>query len=176
MPGESSLYRKIQVVLEVAKSVRVETAAELRDEVGGVKPDNFLTRQYDHNKDAFVAKISETSIRRAVDFCQRLGLIEETGELTDAGRQALRKTQFDRVIASQARDYLHHAGISLAKINRTISSNLRSDPPVLSTSRELWLASGSKVNYSIFSRMLTLLSECGGAHSSQKKIYLHVEE
>jgi hypothetical protein len=174
MPSESSLYRKIQVVLEVAKSVKVNTVAELRDEVEGISPDNFLTRQYDHDKDAFIAKISEKSIRRTVDFCHRLDLIKDTGELTEAGRQALRKTQFDRVIATQARAYLKRAGISLDKINKTIVSNLRADPPVLSTCRELWLASDSEVNFSVFSRMLTLLAECGGADSSQKKIYLHV--
>lgn len=176
MPSEFSVYRKIQLVLDVANSVEVDTIAELRDEIEGLKPDNFLTRHYDPDRDKFVAGISERSIRHTVDFCQRLHLIDESGGLTKAGRQALNKTQFEKVVATQIRAFLKREGFSFDAFNKIITKNLRRDPPILTTCKELWEEIGDDTSYSVFSRMLSLLAQCGGAQSSQKKIYLHIGE
>jgi hypothetical protein len=176
MPSESSVYRKIQVVLDIAKSVKVKTTGDLRNEVEGLKPSNFLTRQFDKNRDSFVTDVSDQSVRRIVSFCHLLHLIRDDGSLTEEGRQALRKTQFDKVVAVQVRTFLQREGISLSKINEMISKDLHSNPPVLPTCKELWVTIGNNTKYSVFSRMLTLLAQCGGAKSSQKKIYLHVNQ
>lgn len=176
MANESSLYRKIQVVLEASKSQKVDSLDELRREIGGLKPDNFLTRSYNEDTDSFIIGISEKSIRKTVNLCHRLSLLDEAGKRTDEGVEASRRTQFDRVVAQQIRLFLKGAGISLRELNRTIARSLRSDPPVLATSRTLWEATEGNVPYSTFSRMLTLLTQCGGAKSSQRKVYLHIED
>lgn len=175
MANESSLYRKIQVVLDTAKSHRVETIDELRREIGGLKPDNFLARSYDEDTDTFITRISAKSIRRTVGLCYRLSLIDADGQRTDEGRQASRKTQFDRVVAQQIRSFFAQEGISLDDLNGVIAKGLRSDPPVLATSKTLWEATDGRIPYSTFVRMLTLLTQCGGAHGSQKKIYLQID-
>lgn len=176
MPSERSVYSKIQVVLDVAKSVKLETMTQLIEAVRGLKADNFLTRHYDTDEDSYVIGISERSIQRTIDLCRKLTLIGDDGRLTEAGRQASRKTQFDNAVASQIRAYFDREHISLSDVNRFIMKNLHANPPVLSTTREIWNEKGKDTHYSTFARMLSLLAQCGGANTSQKKIYLHIDE
>lgn len=175
MPSEKSVYRKIQVVLNTAKSVKVNTLEGLHAEIRARKQPNFLTRQYDREQDTVVDDISDRAIRRTLSVCLLLELIGPDGRLTKEGRQALRSVRFDNVIASQIRLFLRREGIIFSDLNKVILEDLHSNPPVLPTSRELWEAVDSDISISNFSRMLTLLSLCGGAQSSQKKIYLHIE-
>jgi hypothetical protein len=175
MATESSLYRKIQVVLDAAKSQKVHSIDELSREIGGLKPDNFLARFYDEDTDTFITGISEESIRRTVNLCHRLSLLRVDGTRTAEGVEASRKTQFDKVMAQQVRLFLKEAGVSLRDLNKVIAKSLRSDPLILTTCRTLWESTDGKVPYSTFSRMMTLLTQCGGAESSQKKVYLHID-
>ena len=176
MPSQSSIYRKIQVVLDLAKSVKVHTLAELQAEVKGQRPPNFLSRRYDDSKDAFVLDVSDKSIRRTVAFCQLLGLLNQQGSLTKEGRQALRPSEFDTVIAVQIRSYLRREDVDLSSLNSIILEGLQNDTPVIPTCRYLWENSGQRMNYGVFSRILTLLAQCGGAQSSQKRMYLRFNE
>lgn len=174
MPSELSLYRKIQIVLDVAKSIKSSSLDELRDEIKAQGPTNFLARKYDREKDDFIQLISERSIRRTVTFCLTLGLIEDDGSLSQQGRQAVNKTRFDKIVADQIRALLQRNKIDLGEINRIILDKLQSNPPVLPTCKELWSRIESEMSYSLFSRLMTMLVHCGGAHSSQSKIYLHI--
>jgi len=175
MPSENSVYRKMQVVLEVTKSVRVNTLKELCMEIRGRKYPNFETLQYDQAQDETVRRQSDRVIRRTVGLCYTLDIIGDDGRLTKEGRQALMKARFDSIISSQIRSFLKREGVRLSNLNSIILEGLQSSPPILPTSRELWTASGSEISRSVFSRMLTLLAQCGGAQSSQKKIYLHIK-
>jgi hypothetical protein len=98
------------------------------------------------------------------------------GGLTEIGRKALHKKQFDGLVAGQIRSFLKKAGVNLMELNQIIQNHLKADPPVLPTCKEIWVATANQVSYPTFSRMLTLLAQCGGAHSSQKKIYLNIME
>ncbi len=175
MPSEYSLYRKIQVVLDVAKSVKVDSIDQLGAEIKGRRLPNFLSRRYDREKDVFVTDISDKSIRRAVTLCAVLGLVGHDGTLLAKGRQALQRIRYDRVVAGQVRAFLKGKGVNIHELNRVILESLQSSPPVLPTSKELWTITGSPMSRGMFSKMLTLLAHCGGAKSSQKKIYLHVD-
>jgi len=175
MPSENSVYRKIQVIIDVAKSVRVNTLKELHMEIKGRKYSNFETWQYDQATDDRVRRQSDRVIRRTMDLCYTLDIIGDDGRLTKEGRQALTKARFDNTIASQIRSFLKREGIRLSNLNSIILEGLQSSPPILPTSRELWTASSSEISCSVFSRMLTLLAQCGGAESSQRKIYLHIK-
>jgi len=172
MPSENSVYRKMQVVLDIAKSVTVNTLEELRREIKGRKRPNFETDQYDQAQDKFVPRQSDRVIRRTVGLCHVLNLIGSDGHLTKEGRQSL--IRFDNVVANQIRSFLHREGIIFSDLNKVILEDLHSNPPVLPTSRELWETVDADISYSNFSRMLTLLVQCGGAKSSQRKIYLHI--
>lgn len=175
MPSENSVYRKIQVVLDVAKSVNVTTIEELRNQIKSLKYPNFETPQFDQERDTFVRRQSDRVIRRIVAFCHIIGLIGSDGRLTKEGREALQRARFDDVVAAQIRSFLSREAVNLGDLNRSILENLQSSPPVLPTCNEIWTATGTEISYSIFSRMLTLLAQSGGAQSSQKKIYLHID-
>ena len=175
MASDRSLYRKIEVVLDLAKSVSVASVHELRSEILGRKPSLFFSRQYNSATDRFDEDISERVIRKTLSVCRLLGLLDDDGSLTAAGREALRKTRFDAVVAGAVRRFLREREIHLAKLNELIRKRLQTNPPVLPTSVELWQATGMTMARGTFARMLTLLAHCGAADSTQKRIYLRFE-
>jgi hypothetical protein len=175
MPSELSLYRKIQVVLDVAKSIEPNSIDELREEIKSQGYTNFLARKYDSEKDDFIQFISVRSIRRTMAFCLTLGLLETDGSLSKQGRKAIDRTKYDKTVAGQIRPLLEGSDIHLPEFNKIILKKLRSSPPVLPTCKELWAEVETKMSYSQFSRLMTMLVHCGGACSSQAKIYLHIE-
>ncbi len=174
MASENSIYRKIQIVLDIAVSAKVASIGDLQAEIRDRRPPNFITKKYDSQRDIPVTDVSDRSIRRTVGFCYLLGLLSSDGSLTEAGRQAVRRTLFNGIVAGQVRSYLIKGGINLFELNKIILNNLQCNPPVLPTCRELWGATTSQIHYPVFLRMMTLLAQCGAAHSSQKKIYLHI--
>ena len=174
MPSETSVYKKIYIVLSTAQSVPVSSIGDLREKIDARKSPTFETRQYDPRRDTFVRKQSERSIRKTVHLCRDLGLLEEDGHLSRAGRHALEAGRFDRVIVRQVRVFCEARGVRLEELNDLIKESLHADPPVLPTSRELCNATGTKIRQAAFSRMLTLLAQCGGAESSQRKVYLRI--
>jgi hypothetical protein len=169
MPSEKSLYSKIQLTLETARAVKIETTADL---IGNLlsRP-AFHTLQYDGKKDRFFLRPSENTGRRVVRMCQLLELISAEGRLTPAGRDATRKTHFDRVISRQVRLALSRGGVDLDRLNATILKALRTDPPLLPTGRHLWNESRSELRLGLFSTLITLLAFCGGATYSQRKVF-----
>jgi hypothetical protein len=175
MASDRSLYRKIEVVLDIAKSVSVASLAELRLEILGRKPSLFFSRQYDQDTDRFNEDISERITRKTLNICRVLGLLADDGSLTSAGREALRKTRFDAVIANSVRKYLRERDVNLGSLNEIIRKQFQASPPVLPTSEALWQATGTAMSKGTFGRMLTLLAHCGAARSAQRRIYLRFE-
>jgi len=173
MPGERSLYRKIQVVLEIAKSAQVKTVEELRALIRLRRPSIFYSRRYDQAKDTFVDDISDRVIARAVSVGETLGLLSEHGSLTSDGRDALRKTQYEKVISRLVRAFLARSGVDLRQLNSVVRQSLRADPPILPTGEELWTRSGTELSYSKFSMLLLLLVHSNEASCSQRKVFLH---
>lgn len=175
MASEKSLYRKIQLVLEVAQSMRTSTLSELYEGIEAGELPNFLTYQYDEDTDDFSWRQSAKVIRRTVRLCCRLELLRADGRLTPVGRQALRKTRYDKILGQQARMVLERGEVVLSDLNGIILDSLQSDPPVMPTATRLWEVIEPDIGKADFSRLLTLLSNCGSAKSSQKKIYLHID-
>ena len=173
MASEYSLYRKIQVTLEIAKSVQIGSWSELRAEILSNRPPNFLTKRYDAEHDTVVQDISERSVKKTVAICRALQLVDETGALTSPGRQSLRKAAFDRVIAEQIHVLLEAKGVRVSLLNEIVARSLQSTPVTMPTALELWQQSAGEMSLMLFSQMLTLLAQAGGAESSQRKVYLH---
>jgi len=176
MPSEYSLYRKIQVALEITKALRVESWVDIKERILSQAPPNFVTKQYDIKHDVRVEQVSERSIRRTVSICRALQLIDDSGDLTPAGRQALRQSTFDRILAEQVNSFLREKGVQVSTLNKLINKSLRSTPVIMPTAMELWEHGGRDIPLLLFSQMLTLLSQCGGAESSQRKVYLEFRE
>lgn len=172
MPSERSLFRKVQTVVEVARTVKVSDLEELCREIKGLGPTMFNTSRYVAERDAFVTDISMEAIKRAVTFCRFLDLLSEEGTLTVRGRDAARKSRFSAVLGEQARLKLSAAGVKPGAVNSVIRSKLHGDPPVLPTSDVLWEELQPTMSRETFSKMLTLLIHCECGQSSQKKVYL----
>lgn len=175
MPGEKSLHRKIQLVLDQANSSEATSLGDLADRILNRQIPNFQTFQYDSEKDAFSWRPSIRVIKRAIILCHQLGLLDEKGRLTTYGKQAARKAQFDLVLSDRVRRVLVHDGVAIGKLNEAIEASLRSDPPILPTAKSLWAILQPNLNAADFSRFLTLLSHCGAAQSSQAKVYLRLD-
>jgi hypothetical protein len=174
MASEKSLHRKIQLVLEQAGSSGPSNLKDLIKTIEGKQLPSFNTLQYDNKTDEFHWRVSVKVIDRAVRLCAWLGLIGEDGHLTEDGRLALRKTQFNAVLAEKIRGALDHKGVPMAKLNDAIKQGFKSDPPVLPTAKALWAALSPEIRAADFSQFLTLLSYCGAAECSQAKVYLRI--
>lgn len=175
MPSERSLYRKIQVVLDIVKAWDVSDVDDLTDEISARRLPVFFSRTYNQETDTFVQDVSRKVIIRTIGLCQLLELISERGGLTRLGREALRSTRFDAIIAGQARKVLRGGGVDFVRMNLAIRRRLQGDPPTLPTCATLWDDLKPEIRYVIFSRMMSLLVQAGGAWSSQRKIFLRVE-
>lgn len=174
MPAEKSLYRKLQETLETSKTVDVSSLQELRQAIEKREHHVFQTTQYDADRDAMTTRVSARVIRQTVGVCLTLGLIDADGALTDSGREALRKNKFDDVVAGRVTLYLRQAGVKVGTLNQVIARCLDARPPVLPTTGELWKAAANEIPRGRFAKLLTLLSHCGHARYSQKRLYLHV--
>jgi hypothetical protein len=175
MASERSLYRKIQIVLDVTKSLSASNLEELRNKISSQELPAFVSEQYDEEEDRFVPRVSARIIRKTLGACRLLGLIGEDGKLTPLGREASRRSRFDPVISQQIRAFLNGRNVSFKALNDLIRKHLQANPPLLPTSDELWAAINTEVPRGTFTRMLTLLAHCGGAESAQRRIYLHFE-
>jgi len=176
MPSDRSLYRKVQEVLEIARSVEVSSLPELRQAIKAKRSHVFNTSQYDADRDAITSRVSLRVIHESVRMCHFLQLIGEDGTLSDAGRDALRKGRFESVVAQSTLEILKRSGVRVASLNQSIVTSLQSKPPVLPTASHLWKSSadGVTIRYGTFAKLLTLLSHCGAAEVSQKKVYLRI--
>ncbi len=174
MPSERSLYRKIQEVLETSKAVHVESIEDLRDKLLKRRDKMFKTLQYNPEKDLMSLLPSSRVIKSTVRMCYLLGLISQTGELTEVGRQALQRKRYDKIIENQARKFLIEQNMDLDQMNQVITESLQAKPVVLPTSTVLWQATGGKISKGLFTKLLTLMCHVGGADSSQRKIFLHI--
>ena len=172
MPSERSLFRKIQTVVDIAKSVRVRDIAELCEEVEQRAPSVFNTSRYDASQDKFVASISPESIKRTVVFCRTLELITDDGVLSQEGREASRKSRFNETIGERVRIVLSTNGVRLSAMNSVIRDKLHANPPILPTAEVLWTELQPSMSRGMFSKLLTLLVYCDGGQSSQRKVYL----
>jgi len=175
MASEKSLFRKIYIVLSVAKSVKSLTLKDLFEAVYHIQMPPFLTKRYNVETDSMEEAISEKSIWRVLKLSIILGLITEDGRLTDPGRQSLQRNQFESVTAKRIHRIFRSFGISVSRINSVIRDDFQCEPPILPTCRTIWTQIDTEIPYEMFSKLLILLGHCGDADVNQTKIYLKVK-
>ena len=176
--SERSLYRKIQEILSVARSVKPSSLAELVERTVESPHDMFKTMQYDAGEDEMSLQVSLRVIRSTIKICVYLDLIEahpdRSGQLTSFGREAARRTRFDSVVSERIRLRMTEGGVRLDKMNQLIAKGLKATPVVLPTAGCLWEGGGAEMSKGRFNTLLTLLTYCGDTESSQSKIYLRI--
>jgi hypothetical protein len=166
----------MQAVLDVAQRETAKDLGELFDKVLSSNLINFLYRRTNKITEEVIAEQSQPSIRKAMRFCIRLGLIDTAGKITQKGVKALSSTRFDSIVASQIVEFLSKEGLTIQKIDQHILNMFQRSPVVLPTAKSIWEACACSFSPDLFSQLLTLLSHCDRIYASRRKIYLRVQK
>ncbi len=176
MPGERTLYRKVQVVLDYAKEDKHIDSETLSDYIINKQPTNFLYYWRNKETDIIEQRYSQNSIKRVINICVELKLLkEEKMNLTTRGKSAIDPRRFPTIIGNSAKEFLETAGISIESILNAITSILRLNKPQPPTSLEIWnylKKNDVMITREEFRRLLTLLGQCKILAMSQRRIFL----
>lgn len=178
MPGERTLYRKIQIILDYAKDRRHKDKRTLIDYIVGRKPTNFIYYYRDRTTDEIIYGYSEKSIERTMEICRDLKLLSGEGLfLTKTGVTASDPRRFMTIIGRKTSELLESKGISLNSILRAIRRIIRSSNPEPPTVRTIWHELNEpeeSIDFLTFAQLLNLLGQSGYLVMSQKRIYFPV--
>jgi len=176
MPGERTLYRKIQVVLDYTKDGRHNDKDTLMKYIIGRQPTNFIYYYRDKTTKDIVHDYSERSIEHTIEICRELKLISgDELVLTRVGVSASDPSRFSAIIGKRASELLESKGIPVSTISRAIKSILLSNSPAPPTAEAIWnqLDRPEKVTtFQTFAQLLNLLGESRHLLMTQKRIYL----
>jgi hypothetical protein len=173
MPGERTLYRKMQVALEVCASARCTSVEAVIAEIMRKDPINFRYSKLRADGSRGL-DCSEVSVTRAVNLCVMLGLIAHSGRLTRDGVSATDHSRFGRIVGSRVTAFLEGQGMGTVALHSAIRRLLARSDPVLPTADSLWLALGQPegVPADLLRSLLYLLGIAGLLVASQRRIYL----
>lgn len=172
-----SMYRKIQIVLAEARRDQCHSFEDLVEQIDRRGHLDFSRYQIGQDHSVDLVPCSKESIRRIVDLCDTLGLIDKTiGKLTQSGMRAADSRHFDETMRKSLVDTLERFGTSLQEVKKVISDLLTScNAKVLPTWDVIYDRIGSpggKGGKDKFRTYLSLLSACKGITYSRRKIYL----
>lgn len=176
MPGERTLYRKIQVVLNYAKEGKHTDKTTLIDYIIGRKPTNFIYYYRDKSTDEIIYGYSEKSLERTIQICHDLKLLSgEALALTRTGVSASDPRRFMTIIGRRTSEFLESKGISLNSIGRAIKKILQASNPQPPTAEAIWKQLEEEqeiLEFSTFARFLNLLGQSQRLLMTQRRIYL----
>ena len=176
MPGERTLYRKIQVVLDYAKEGKHHNEDSLLDYIQSQHPTNFIYYWRDRKTDETVHGYSVKSIAHVIRLCVELKLLSrEELLLTETGVSAADPRRFPNILGEKVKELFEEKGISLASIHAAIARILQAESPTPPTAEKIWeYARTSNVNIDLttFNQMIALLGQCKILLMTQRRIYL----
>ncbi|HST52242.1 MAG TPA: hypothetical protein VLJ61_09565 [Pyrinomonadaceae bacterium] len=173
MPGERTLYRKIQVTLEYANEGKHTSVEALEEYMYQRSPTNFVYYWRDE-KDKVRQDYSRNSIRDTVQLCVELGLVND-GELTQLGLNAVDPRRFPIIVGKQVTKFLTRKDMGIDSVQEAIGKIIKLSTPKPPTADEIWShlkRNGSEIDLQTFKRLINLLGECKVLWMSQKRIYL----
>lgn len=178
MPGEHTLYRKIQVVLGYAKDGKHSDTDTLVDYVANRKPTNFIYYYRDRTTDKIQHGYSEKSIKRAIMMCCDLKFLRGPSlELTGVGVRASDPRRFRTIVAKKAIELLAGKGVALNMLEDSIRGILHGETPEPPTARAIWHhleLPRENIDFVTFGQLLNLLGQSQQLSMSQRRIYLPV--
>jgi hypothetical protein len=176
MPGESTYYKRIQVVLGLAGARKPVSIERFTDDIQNDSPPNFRYRRWNPKKNDYDSRCSPNAVKRTVWLACELKLIDsKTGALTSPGKEAGDEARYDRVLSRQIKTYLNENGCPLDRVEGTSQEFLRHTPPKLPTAVNLYVELIAKrklpMHDNTFHTMLRLLANSGGLGSSRSQIF-----
>lgn len=177
MPGETTYYRRLQVLLELSASIKPKVAEILLDKIKKKSPPNFVYHRWDPDNEEMVSRFSEPAIEKTLNLAVELGLLNpKIASLTKTGEEAADPSRFDRVLRRQLRSCFERLGCSVAVLEETCRKFLHRRNITLPTTnqlyQELFLAKGLDTPAYKFRRLIRLLAHCGGIRNSRRQIFL----
>jgi len=175
--GDTTYYRRIQVLLELSGARSPRSAEDFIQGIVRRSPPNFVFHRWDADKEEVTPQCSESAIRKAFDMAVQLGLLDRgSAALTTQGAEAADPGQFDSVLRRRIRSHLQQAGCAIESVEDAARRMLQSRKIQLPTADELYVAvcSPNAVNLSQseFCTLVRLLAACGGIRICRRHLYL----
>lgn len=176
MPGERTLYRKIQVILDYVKEGKHEDQEALLEYIYSRSPTNFIYYWRDKTTDRVEHDYSKRSITSVIQLCGDLQLISKKDlSLTKTGIAASDPRRFPTIIGRQTTHLLEKKNIPLISIRQAINETLGGGDPKPPTAVEIWArldGAADNVDFQQFRQLINLLGQSNVLLMSQKRIYL----
>lgn len=177
MPGKTTYYSRIHVLLARAGSRGWRNSGDLIQSVVEKSPENFVYHRWSEEEGEITAHCSIPAVRKTFDLAVDLGLIDvDTGHLTEVGKEAADPGSYDRVLRRRLRARFRQLGIPVDHIESASRGMLRSTEITLPTGQQLYSrvceANGIQITDARFRTLLRLLGSCGGIMLSRRHIFL----
>jgi len=176
MPGEKTIYRKIQVVLDYVKSGKHHSFDSLSKYIYSRAPANFIYYYRHKETDKVKFDYSKKSIDRTIQLCLELRLISKDRlSLANIGASASDPRRFPIIIGKCVIDLLKRKKISLDLIKNTIEDVLHDSNPKPPTSLEIWKrleVDENDIKLVRYKQLINLLGQCNILLMTQKRIFL----
>jgi hypothetical protein len=172
--SEKSIYSKIKYILRLLKDKELYSENELNKYIIRHNLKSFQTFQYDPKEDTTKELVSKNVIKKTIELCTDLKLINVDYSLTNEGINANIDTDYNVTIANQVLKFMKENGVEINKINTIIMNCLTSNTLRLPTLNEIWNELETNIKKEKLSQLLTLLYYCGFARCSQRKLYFGI--
>jgi hypothetical protein len=178
MPGERTIYRKIQVVLEYVKEGKHSSIDSLVEAIYKRHPTNFAFYKRDKETTEIVKDYSRKSIQQVINLCIAFGLIDRNSlGLTELGVSATDPRSFSNIVGEKTGILLNEKGIPINQIENSIGLIIKNSKPAPPTSLEIWdhlKAEKTEIQVKEFRFLMNLLGQCGILIMTQKRIFLPI--
>ena len=180
MAGETTYYRRLQVLLELSAVHKPRSAALLIDHIAEKSPPNFVYHRWNPDKRDIVGRCSVAAIKKTFGIASELGLVDSsTGILTKIGKEAADPARFERLLRQQLTLLLGRLGCTVSSIVEMSRQLLHSRKITLPTADELYArlftAKENNLPAGKFRTLLRLLAACGGIATSRRQVFLPPE-
>jgi len=177
MPGPTTYYRRIQVVLELSASKEYYDAEQFLEEIEKKSPPNFVYYRWDSKKKERIGIASAKAIRNTFYLAVDFDLLERgTGKLTKAGKSAADPARFESIVSEQLEKLFTINGFSIERLEIESGVMLRGNPIVLPTADELYNKIFKDQEQTIgilkFRTLMRLLASCGGIGTTRRQLFL----
>lgn len=178
MPGDRSLFRQLQVVLDYSRERKHDGVDALVRHIAGRHASSFIYYWRDRDSGKIRHAVSERSMKTTIALAIDLRLLEERGGaigLTRAGVAACDASRFRAVLGRQVSEFMERNNVGPGRVEKTIQALLSRRPPVVPTADnilEQLVVKDEGADTDLLRRLLTLLGQSGVLEICQRRIFL----
>jgi hypothetical protein len=180
MPGETTPYRRLQVILELSASKKPDGKDKFISSIEKKSPPNFAYNRWDSEKEERREVCSIRAIQKTFSLAADLEFLNpSTGKLSAIGEKAGDPSRFERIVVEQVGNLFEKWELSIDRLMEESQKLLRGKTIVLPTAEALYvkLFEGQipPIPFSKFRTLVRLLADCGGINMSRRQIFLPIK-